>query len=237
MERKTIWRICLALAFAGFATFSETAGASEASFFRRPPVADRILTVEEMRNFWINSLPVPREPRIDEPGYGPAWRDYAGRIENYRSQVRAISEGFYDAEAQRFVLEHNREVWLRRGDLARAEGLERELEVLMRFREERRRERELRGERQMLLKKVAALEAQMVAMERELQQLRKPQPVAVKVVSESPPPPPQVHVVERVIIQEKTPEVCPPVTSTSGGKAPCIVVPPPALKKVTVGKP
>lgn len=189
-----------------------------------------------MRNFWINSLPVPREPRIDEPGYGPAWRDYEGRIENYRSQVRAISEGFYDAEAQRFVLEHNREVWLRRGDLARAEGLERELEVLMRFREERRRERELREERQMLLKKVAALEAQMVAMERELQQFRKPQPVAVKVVSE-PPPPPQVHVVERVIIQEKTPEVCPPVTSTSGGKAPCIVVPPPALKKVTVGKP
>ena len=170
--------------------------AEDATFLRMPPVGDRPLELEEVRNYWINSLPVPEEPRINTRGYVEAWRRYCDRLDRRRRLVEQISDGRFDAEAQRFALEHNREWSLRQGDRERAEALSRELEVLLRFREERRASEE----RQVLLSQLAKLEGEVERLRQELERLAKKPPVVEVKLTETPKPVPEAQVIERVVV-------------------------------------
>jgi hypothetical protein len=94
------------------------------------PDSDRILTQDEVKNFWINSLPVAQEP-------SRLARNYKGLIEAYHEQIRSrqsfiamIQSGEYDLQARIAMLRHNVATYRLKGAEEKAAALEERLEDL-----------------------------------------------------------------------------------------------------------
>ncbi len=101
-----------------------------ASDFPAIPDSTRILSREEVKNFWVNHLrrrPLPPRPNGLHPERQRAW-DQA--IAQRRSRIRAIRNGHHDTRAQLVRLEHNAEAWDRLGLPEQAKEVEARLYTL-----------------------------------------------------------------------------------------------------------
>jgi hypothetical protein len=132
------------------------------------PPSDRILTVEEVKNFWINSvqcLPVPPEPSGLHPRAKEQWRDGLRRRQSF---VRAVRSGVHDTRAIQVQLRHNARTWRLRGNEDEADTVTKQLRKL---REHLARMNALKAQRRSALAQIAATE-KLAAIEAELAALR-----------------------------------------------------------------
>ena len=91
------------------------------------PPSERILSLDEVKNFWIHSLrgrPIPPKPSGLYPERIAAWRS---ALRSRRDRIEAIRGGIHDTEARLAQLAHNAEAHRRRGDEAGRHRSEREL--------------------------------------------------------------------------------------------------------------
>ena len=94
------------------------------------PKSERVLSLQEVKNFWVNKLPSPKEPsRLD--------RDYHKLIVSHHQQVgerhrliQAIKAGKYDQLAKIVMLEHNITAYMLKKDNAKVTELSAELNQL-----------------------------------------------------------------------------------------------------------
>ena len=97
-----------------------------------PEIPDslRILSIQEVKNYWVNRMPEPREPSRLKRGYGGLIVDYHRQVgERYRL-IQAIRAGEYDGYARIIMLRHNLQVYLLKGDDAQVTALDAELAEL-----------------------------------------------------------------------------------------------------------
>lgn len=91
------------------------------------PRSDRVITVQEVRNFWINRLlrlPIPTKPSGLYPQEQAAWRS---RLNARKATLTAIESGHYGTEAKIAQLTHNAHAWRLRGNEKEAKNAEAEL--------------------------------------------------------------------------------------------------------------
>ena len=91
------------------------------------PASDRILTVEQVRNFWINSLlrkPIPPKPSGLYPRQQATWRY---QLATRQAAITAIESNQYATEARMAQLSHNSAAWRRRGNEVEANKCDAEL--------------------------------------------------------------------------------------------------------------
>ena len=107
------------------------------------PNSARIITLEEVKNYWVNRLPVPTQP-------SRLMRDHHKLIVHYHKEigerhrlVQAIRAGKHDEEAKIVMLEHNIYAYLLKHDDAKVAELTAELGKLQAV---AKREREKRAE-------------------------------------------------------------------------------------------
>jgi hypothetical protein len=113
------------------------------------PDSARVLSVEEVKNYWVNKLPEPREPTLLKRDYQSLIVDYHRQVGERHRLIQAIRAGEYDDFAKIVMLWHNIQAYLLRGEDAKAEALSAELEELEAIaqREEAERANEDRLER------------------------------------------------------------------------------------------
>lgn len=86
------------------------------------PPSDRVFTVTEIKNFWVNALrklPMPKKPSGLHPEAQEEWRRNLNRRRAFVNSVRA---GDYDTQAVIVQLGHNTEAWRWRGEEEKAEA-------------------------------------------------------------------------------------------------------------------
>ena len=111
--------------------FLVSAACLQAGTLPNLPEADRILTMEEVKNYWINHLrqsPVPPKPNGLHPEDQRAWQ---ADIETRKSLIQSIRNGDYDIHAKLAQLHQNANFWKTRkndSDAEAAEGKIRELQ-------------------------------------------------------------------------------------------------------------
>lgn len=91
------------------------------------PPSDRVITVQEVRNFWINQLlrlPIPAKPSGLYPQEQAAWRS---RLNARKATLTAIETGHYGTEAKIAQLTHNAHAWRLKGNETEAKKAETEL--------------------------------------------------------------------------------------------------------------
>lgn len=80
----------------------------------------RIVTAEQMKNYWLNTFPVPRKLASD----------YHQKKKEYENLVKMIQSGKLDDRAQREALAHNIAEYQRVGELERAASVQADLSIL-----------------------------------------------------------------------------------------------------------
>lgn len=94
------------------------------------PPSTRVLSQQEVKNFWINTLrrkAVPDKPSSLRPGELAAWK---GMIRRRGSLILAIRNGEHDTPARLVQLRHNIRAWREQGADAEALAVEAELQKL-----------------------------------------------------------------------------------------------------------
>lgn len=94
------------------------------------PPSTRILTTEQVKNYWINSLqhqPVPSKPSGLHPEQQSAWRR---NLESLESLIRSVRNGERDTDAKLAQLRHNADAWHQLGNEPEAEAAETKLRVI-----------------------------------------------------------------------------------------------------------
>ena len=101
-----------------------------AQSFPSIPASDRVLTTQEVKNFWINKTlrtPVPPKPTGLHPHAQARW---SARLRERHSFVEAIRSGQFDTKARLTKLEHNIQAWQTRDNEEKARESERDLREL-----------------------------------------------------------------------------------------------------------
>lgn len=135
------------------------------------PPSDRILSLEQVRNFWINSIRGARMPPRPNGLHPKEQEKWDRQLAERRRLVRAIREGTHDTRAQLARLEHNAAAWDRLGDDTRAAQAEERLHAL---REHLAKLAELEERRRLWVKlgesldRIDALEAEISSLRAEL---------------------------------------------------------------------
>lgn len=140
---------------------------SAANFPLVPP-SDRVLTVQEVKSFWVNRLrsqPLPPKVTLLHPE-----KDAARRAEIHRRQalMEEIRIGQHDLAARLVCLSHNVEAWSRLGDEPKSEASE---QRLIRLREHVAKLATLEAQRAAAVK-VGEAADRMALMTEEIQQLK-----------------------------------------------------------------
>lgn len=94
------------------------------------PRSERVITLKEVRNFWINQLlrlPIPTKPSGLYPQAQAAWRC---RLNARIATLTAIESGHYGTEAKIAQLTHNANAWRLKGNENEAKKSEAELRDL-----------------------------------------------------------------------------------------------------------
>ena len=94
------------------------------------PDSDRILTQDEVKYFWINSLPVPQEPSRLARNYKGLMEAYYEQIRSRKAIIASIQSGEFDLLARIVMLRHNRTTYQLRGDREKAAALQERLDDL-----------------------------------------------------------------------------------------------------------
>lgn len=119
MNSKLLFRLILCLMLPGSLRASD--------FLPAIPPSDRVITVQEVRNFWINQLlrlPIPTKPSGLYPQEQAAWRS---RLNARKATLTAIESGHYGTEAKIVQLTHNAHAWRLKGNETEAKKAETEL--------------------------------------------------------------------------------------------------------------
>ncbi len=88
------------------------------------PPSERILTIESVRNFWINSLQqqsIPTKPTGLHPEKQAAWQR---NLDSRESLITAIRNGDRNIDARLAQLRHNATAWRKQGNETEAEAAE-----------------------------------------------------------------------------------------------------------------
>lgn len=90
--------------------------------FATIPESDRMLSTEEVKNFWIHQIRkalLGSRPLGLEPEKQKKWD---ALVAKRKGQIAAIKRGSYDNEARLAQLRHNAEAWKRLGNLEKSRG-------------------------------------------------------------------------------------------------------------------
>lgn len=132
------------------------------------PPSDRVLSMQEVKNHWINTvrdLPIPRKPNGLHPQARERWR---ANLQKRQDFIEAVRSGTHDTRAELARLEHNAEAWRRQGNEERAAATTTQLRGL---REHLARLELLEVQRQAALAQIEA-SRQLAAIQAELDALR-----------------------------------------------------------------
>ena len=132
------------------------------------PRSDRVLTVQEVKTFWLNRLrsqALPPEATLLHPEKDAARRNEIHRRRALMEQIRA---GQHDLAARLVCLSHNVEAWSRLGDEEKSDAVE---QRLIRLREHVAKLATLEAQRDAAVK-VGEAADRMAAMSEEIQQLK-----------------------------------------------------------------
>jgi len=94
------------------------------------PASDRVITLREVRNFWINTLlkrPIPPKPSGLYPREQAAW---ICRMNERKAMLDAIEVGHFGTEARMAQLAHNAHAWRLKGNEKEAKMAESELRTI-----------------------------------------------------------------------------------------------------------
>jgi hypothetical protein len=132
------------------------------------PPSDRVLTVQEVKSYWLNRLraqPLPPETTRLHPEKAAARR---AEIRRRRALMEDIRAGHHDLAARLVCLSHNLEAWSRRGEDAKSDACE---QRLIRLREHVATLAALEARREAAVKVGEAAE-RMAAMSEEIRRLK-----------------------------------------------------------------
>ena len=91
------------------------------------PASTRILTVEQVKNFWVNTLsrkPIPSKPSGLHPELQAAWQD---ALDDRRATIQSVTSGWREDEARLAMHSHNATAWRMQGNEKAALAAEAEL--------------------------------------------------------------------------------------------------------------
>lgn len=80
------------------------------------PPSDRVLSVQEVKNFWINTIkkmPIPNKPTGLHPEKRHQWH---AKLEWRKGFISDVRNGVYDTNAKLVQLKHNADAWHRQGN-------------------------------------------------------------------------------------------------------------------------
>jgi hypothetical protein len=132
------------------------------------PLSDRVLTVEQVKTFWVKRLrsqALPPQATPYHPERNPVRRTEIQRRRGLTEEIRA---GHHDLAARLVCLSHNVEAWSRLGDEPKSDAAE---QRLIRLREHVAKLATLEAQREAAVKLGDAAD-RMVAMSEEIQQLK-----------------------------------------------------------------
>lgn len=98
-----------------------------AESFPAVPASDRVLTVAEVKNYWVNTIakrPLPPKPTGLYPEKQAQWQQ---RVEQRQELMKSVRGGSYDTDAKLAALNHNVEAWRLQGDETKRTEAERQL--------------------------------------------------------------------------------------------------------------
>ena len=129
-----------------------------------PEIPDslRILSIQEVKNYWVNMMPEPLEPSRLKRGYDSLIVEYHRQVGERHRLIQEIRAGEYDGYAQIIMLRHNLQAYLLRGDDAQVVALDAELAELEAA---ARREEAERANQDRLERLIAATERLAAAIE------------------------------------------------------------------------
>lgn len=139
-----------------------------AADFPLVPPSDRVLTVEQVKTFWVNRLrseALPPKATLLHPETNAARRS---EIERRRCLMEEIYAGQHDLAARLVCLSHNVEAWSRLGDETKSDATE---QRLIRLREHVARLATLEAQREAAVK-VGEAADRMATMSEEIQRLK-----------------------------------------------------------------
>jgi hypothetical protein len=141
------------------------------------PQYDRVITVEEVKEYWARKLPRPVKPRSLARGYKYKIQSYHQAVSRGRAQLRALKEGHHDESANLAALQNNRAYYLKQGDQQMADQLSRQIDRILDSRAARALARATREAQQAALNRAgeaeAAREAQRLQEEEEEEERRR----------------------------------------------------------------
>lgn len=107
-----------------------TAATARAQNFPQIPESQRVLSLLEVKNYWVNRLPRPTEPGRLDRGYKTLIVEYHQRVGERHRLIQAIQAGTYDRLAKVVMLRHNIQAFRLKGDDASAAELAAELAAI-----------------------------------------------------------------------------------------------------------
>ncbi|MEK7951100.1 hypothetical protein [Luteolibacter soli] len=132
------------------------------------PPSDRVLTVEQVKTFWVSRLrseALPSKSTALHPEKDAARRSEIHRRRGLMEEIRA---GHHDLAARLVCLSHNVEAWSRLGDEPKSDAAE---QRLIRLREHVAKLATLEAQREAAVK-VGEAADRMIARSEEIQQLK-----------------------------------------------------------------
>ena len=91
------------------------------------PGSSRILDLEQVKNFWVNTLsrkPIPSKPTGLHPEQQAAWQR---ALDDRHATIRSVMSGWREEEARLAMLSHNATAWRMQGNEMAAQNAEAEL--------------------------------------------------------------------------------------------------------------
>ena len=97
-----------------------------------PEIPDslRILSTQEVKNYWVNKMPEPREPSRLAREYHTLIVEYHREVGERHRLIQEIRAGRYDGYARIIMLRHNLQAYLLMGDDVQVAAVRTELEEL-----------------------------------------------------------------------------------------------------------
>ena len=109
---------------------SLTAAAASAATFPEIPASQRILSQQEVKNYWVNKMPTPAEPSRLARSYKTLIVNYHKQVGERHRLIQAIRAGKHDRLAKIVMLRHNIKAYTSMGKHAKAAALNNELIAL-----------------------------------------------------------------------------------------------------------
>jgi len=139
-----------------------------AAHFPLVPPSDRVLTVEQVKTFWVSRLRLETLPPKATPLHPEKDAARRAEIQRRRGLMEEIRVGQHDLAARLVCLSHNVEAWSRLGDETKSDATE---QRLIRLREHFAKLVTLEAQREAAVK-VGEAADRMTAMSDEIQRLK-----------------------------------------------------------------